>query len=194
MKRGFQVRPRRTKMQSRIILVAFLLIGVLGCGSQTTDPRTKPMTPPATSFPRVHLNRAQPKLPTIKIWLGARVLTAEIARTPVQMATGMMHRTEMGENEAMLFVYNAPQQAAFYMKNTLLPLSCAYIDPEGVIREIHDLQPKNEQSVAASTDQIQFVLETPQGWFAKNQVAVGTIVVTEQGTLQETFFPTDAPP
>jgi uncharacterized membrane protein (UPF0127 family) len=88
----------------------------------------------------------------------------------------------------MLFVFPQPMQAAFWMKNTLVPLSAAYIDPEGTILEIHDLQPLNTNAVVASSFHIQYVLETKQGWFARNNVNTGMVVQTERGPLQSTFF------
>jgi uncharacterized membrane protein (UPF0127 family) len=69
-----------------------------------------------------------------------------------------------------------------------LPLSAAYIDPEGVILEIYDLQPHNTNSVVASSERVQFVLETNQGWFRRHNIAPGTVIRTEHGTLMETFF------
>ena len=74
------------------------------------------------------------------------------------------------------------------MRNTVIPLSAAYIDPEGTILELHDLKPLEETPVEAGSDNIQFVLETPQGWFKKNNIGVGTVIRTERGSLQETFF------
>jgi uncharacterized membrane protein (UPF0127 family) len=132
--------------------------------------------------------QAQPKLQTIKLWLGAEEMVTELALTPVQQQTGMMFRTNMAENEGMLFVFGGPHQASFWMMNTILPLSAAYINPEGVIEEIHDLQPHNTNSVTAASDRIQYVLETNQGWFKRHRIAVGTLVRTERGTLRETFF------
>ena len=137
----------------------------------------------------IHLNHAQPKLKTMKLWLGANELVAEICTNQVQVATGMMFRTNLLGNEAMLFVFGVPHRASFYMKNTVVPLSAAYIDPDGIILEIHDLQPRNEQSVTAGTDRVQYVLETTQGWFKRHGVATGAVVRTEFGTLQKTFFP-----
>ena len=132
------------------------------------------------------MTNAQPKLPTLKLWLGAQELTAELALTPRQIATGMMFRTNLAESEAMLFVFRFPHRTSFYMKNTIVPLSCAYIDSEGIIREIHDLQPLNENPVEAASDEIQYVLEVKQGWFERNRVPVGTLVRTERGSLAET--------
>jgi uncharacterized membrane protein (UPF0127 family) len=100
----------------------------------------------------------------------------------------MMFRTNLAENAGMLFAFPAPHRASFWMKNCPLPLSAAYIDPEGVILEIHDLQPHNTNSVTASSEQVQFVLETNQGWFGRHHVTTGMVVRTEHGPLRETFF------
>ena len=135
-----------------------------------------------------YLDHAQPRLATIKLWIGAQEMVTEMCLTPTQTSTGKMFRKQMGENEGMLFVFGRPHRTAFYMRNTIVPLSAAYIDPEGTILEIHDLQPLNETPVEASSDKIQYVLETPQGWFKKNNIGVGTLIRTERGSLQETFF------
>ena len=131
---------------------------------------------------------AQPKLQTMKLWLGAEEMIGELALTGEQMQAGMMFRTNLAENAGMLFVLPVPQRASFWMKNCPLPLSAAYIDPEGVILEIHDLQPHNTNSVMASSDRVQFVLETSQGWFGRHNVTTGMVIRTERGTLKDTFL------
>jgi hypothetical protein len=131
---------------------------------------------------------AQPKLRTVKLWLGAQELIAEVALTGIEQQTGMMFRTNIAENEGMLFVFAQPHRASFWMKNTLIPLSCAYIGSDGAILEIHELKPRDETSVAAASDGVQFVLETKQGWFQRNNVGVGAVVRTESGSLMDTFF------
>ena len=132
--------------------------------------------------------KAQQKLETIKLWIGSEEMITEMAVTPLQEQTGMMFRTNMAENEGMIFVFPQPQRAAFWMMNTILPLSAAYIDPDGQILEIHDLQPHDTNSVIAATDNIQYVLETPQGWFKRHNIREGTVIATEKGTLKKTFF------
>jgi uncharacterized protein len=119
----------------------------------------------------------------VKLWVGSRELEAEIARTLVQVRTGMMFRTQMGPGEAMLFVYAAPRQVAYYMKNTPIPLSSAYIDSEGTILEIHDMQPNDDTRILSRSDNVQFVLEVRSGWFEKNQIGPGVLVRPEHGTL-----------
>jgi len=132
--------------------------------------------------------QAQGKLRTIKLWLGAEEMTAELATTLQEIRTGMMFRTNIDENAGMLFVFSSPHQAEFWMKNCPLPLSAAYIDPSGKILEIRKLEAFNTNSVVAKTDRVQFVLETKRGYFDKKKIGPGVVIRTEQGTLQETFF------
>jgi uncharacterized membrane protein (UPF0127 family) len=132
--------------------------------------------------------KAQPKLPTIKVWLGSQELVAEVATQPVQIATGMMFRTNLLENEAMLFVFGDAGPRNFYMRNCTAPLSAAYIAPDGVILEVAKLDPGDEVGVQSKSSNIQFVLEVQQGWFERHNVPVGSVVRTELGTLFETFF------
>lgn len=170
------------------------LLGI-GCGSSDGPDKTaastklfeKAAAPEASANPRIP-TQAQPKLRTVKLWLGAEELITEIAISEKEIVTGMMFRTEMAENEGMLFILPAPQRASFWMKNTLIPLSCAYIDPDGTILEIHDMKPKDETPIPARVTNILYVLEVKQGWFERHKIAVGTQIRSERGTLRETFF------
>lgn len=172
-------------------MLAALGLGVAGCDSQPPAPSAPP---PATHdgvarvTPDGHLDRALPKLHTMRLYVGAHELVTELCTNDIQRMTGMMFRTNLAENEAMLFVFPWPHRASFFMKNTRVPLSAAYIDPEGVIREIHDLHPGDLQGKEAKVDNIQYVLETTQGWFQRRQLGPGAVVRTEAGTLQQTFF------
>lgn len=164
-------------------MVALTAIVASACKRESPAP-----APAVAPQPVEHPTQAQPKLPTIKLWIGAEEMIAERAVTDIQMQTGMMFRTNLAENEGMLFVYGSPRRVAFWMLNCTVPLSAAYIDPEGVILEIHDLQPHNTNSVVATSDNIQFVLETSQGWFERKNIKPGSLVRTEQGSLRKTFF------
>jgi hypothetical protein len=164
------------------LLALALCGGCAGGCKRAASPATGPVGGP--SLPTA----AQPKLQTMKLWLGAEEMVAELALTGQQTQTGMMFRTNLAENAGMLFVFPTPYRASFWMKNCPLPLSAAYIDPEGVILEIHDLQPHNTNSVVASSEQVQFVLEVNQGWFGRHKVTTGMVVRTEHGPLRETFF------
>lgn len=130
---------------------------------------------------------AQEHLRTVRLWLGPAEVNAEMALTPKQEQTGLMFRTNLAENDGMIFAFPRPVQASFWMKNCTLPLSCAYITPNGAIAEIHNLEPNNTTPVVASSPNIQYVLEVNQGWFQRHGVTAGTFVRTEHGPLSETF-------
>ena len=136
------------------------------------------------------LAQAQPRLPAIKLFVGTNELDTEIASTPRQLATGMMFRKSMADSEAMIFVLPVPQRASFYMRNTTVPLSCAYIDTQGVIREIYDMKPLDESPIPSRSDQIRFCLEVPQGWFQRHNAPVGTGVSAAKGSLAQTLLNT----
>jgi hypothetical protein len=164
------------------------LVAYQGC-KKPPPPPMPPGPPPAVEVdPRYgHLLRAQPRLSTVKVWLGSEELTAEIARRDVEIHTGMMFRTNMPENEAMIFVFDYPGQQSFYMRNCFIPLSAAYISPSGEILQIIDMQPHDENGIPSRSANVQFVLETPQGWFQRHNIREGTTVRTERGPLLKSF-------
>ena len=174
----------------RTIFPALLLAATFWAGCQKDNPSTA-QPPAATNSvpePPPLPTHAQPKLPTMRIYLGAETLDAELALTEQQQMTGMMFRTNIQETDAMLFVFGGPFRASFWMKNCPESISAAYISPDGVIREIHHLEQNDTNSVVAAADNIQFVLETKEGWFARHNIATGTVIRTDKGTLQQTFF------
>jgi uncharacterized protein len=132
--------------------------------------------------------QAQPTLPQMKIYLGAETLDAELATTPREVQTGMMFRTNVTDQSAMLFIFSRPFQASFWMKNCPDSLSAAYISPDGVIQEIHHLEKYDTNSVVAARPDVQYVLEVNDGWFQRHNVTTGMLVRTELGSLQDTFF------
>jgi len=133
---------------------------------------------------------AQPKLLTVKLYLGAEMLDTEQALTPREQQTGMMFRTNVTDQSAMLFVLPQPllPPDGFWMTNCPVSLSAAYIGPDGVIEEIHHLEKNDIVPVLATNNNIIFVLETSDGWFNRHNVGVGAVVRTEKGSLQETYF------
>ena len=114
----------------------------------------------------------QPKLPTTRLTAGMHVIQAELAVQPEQQAIGMMFRREMGMNEGMLFVNDTPGVRCFWMRNTLIPLSIAFLADDGSIVNIADMQPQSEQS-HCSAKPVRFALEMRQGWFAKRGLQAG---------------------
>ncbi len=171
-----------------VMRIAWLWVGTFAVALSFGGCNSAPPLPPVPATAPKSPDHPQAKLATVKLWLGAQEMVAEQAIRPKEIETGMMFRKEMGEQEGMLFVFPGPSRVGFWMRNTLLPLSCAYIDRGGVILEIHDMQPLDETPIEAGSDQIQYVLETKQGWFERNHVAVGMVIRTERGSLAETYF------
>jgi uncharacterized protein len=169
-----------------LLIAATLLAGCKKPGLQA-DANPEPDAAPK-SIDDILPKQAQPKLPTLKVYLGAQVLDAELALTPRQEMTGMMYRTNIQDTDSMLFVLPAPQRASFWMMHCPESISAAYISPDGVIQEIHHLEKNDTNAVLAATENIQFVLETSDGWFARHNVSTGMIVRTERGSLADTFL------
>ena len=164
-------------------LMLLLAIGLFaGCGA------SNPPAPAAVSNDNGALDHAQPRLRTMKIYLGAEVFDAELALTTEQIQTGMMFRTNILETDAMLFVLPTPYRANFWMKNCPESISAGYITPDGVIREIHHLEQNDTNGVVAARDDIQFVLETKEGWFERHNIAPGTMITSEKGPLADVFL------
>src|SRR6185436_6607375 len=106
-----------------------LLIVLCGCNEHPVATSVKTTNAPnLITDPPVHLDHAQPKLRNMKLWLGPKEITAELAISRIEIGTGMMFRQKIEENEGMLFIFAQPVHVSFYMKNTFVPLSCAYID------------------------------------------------------------------
>ena len=116
---------------------------------------------------------AQVALPAITLSVGGKAVTAEVADEPQERVTGLMFRKNLAPDSGMLFVMPEPEHAAFWMKNTTLPLSVAYINQSGMILEIHDLQPLDEKPVPSAFSNIAYALEMEQGWFARNRILAG---------------------
>ena len=115
---------------------------------------------------------AAQRLPTTRLTAGFHLITAEVARTADQRAIGLMHRAAMPANDGMLFVFEEPGQQCFWMKNTLLPLSIAFLADDGSIVNIDDMQPQTLDS-HCSKKPVRFVLEMNKGWFDKRAITPG---------------------
>lgn len=114
-------------------------------------------------------------LMTYPLKIKAHALRAELARTDEEKRTGLMFRRSLPENSGMLFVYEAEGRWAMWMKNTYVPLSVAFIDRNGVILNIEDMEPLTEESHAAAGS-AKFALEMSRGWFAKRGIGAGAHV------------------
>ncbi|GIW72835.1 MAG: hypothetical protein KatS3mg102_2377 [Planctomycetota bacterium] len=170
------------------LAVTCTLWAIAGCGPEPppgsrspASPGELPAPPSATagagSERRDGTDRGRPGgepqyLPRVELELGGRRIAVEVARTPEQRQRGLMFRTDLGPDDGMLFVFPSAQPQHFWMRNTPSPLSIAFIDADGVIVEILDMEPFDEVGVR-SRRPVPLALEMPRGWFARNGIAPG---------------------
>jgi uncharacterized protein len=100
-------------------------------------------------------------------------ITVEVADTPQASENGLMFRDALPEDHGMLFIFDQPKKASFWMKNTKIPLSIAYADSEGKILEIKSMKPLDETVVPSRSDEVDYALEVNQGWFARHGITSG---------------------
>ncbi len=112
------------------------------------------------------------QLDRVAITAGMHRIDAQVAQTPLQRQIGLMHRAEMPQHEGMLFVFEFPSQQCFWMKNTLLPLTAAFVADDGTIVNLEDMKPQTTDS-HCSAKPVRYVLEMNQGWFAKKGIKAG---------------------
>jgi len=115
----------------------------------------------------------QLQLPHTPLTIGMFQIDAQVASSPDQHATGLMFRKEMPQHEGMLFVFQNPNPQCFWMKNTLLPLTAAFVADDGTIVNLEDMKPQSLDS-HCSKKPVRFVLEMNQGWFAKKGFKAGS--------------------
>ena len=120
----------------------------------------------------------QPRLPTVEFQINDTQLIAEIASTPQQRYMGLSFRRSLDKNSGMLFVYPAEEQLTFTMRNTLIPLSIAFLSKDLVINEIHEMNVGPDQLFPAR-QRAQYALEVDQGWFAANGIKAGDQLVRQ---------------
>ncbi len=114
----------------------------------------------------------QMNLPVVQLQAGMHNIRAQVAATGEQRATGLMHRKEMPQHEGMLFVFEQPSVQCFWMKNTLLPLSIAFVADDGTVVNTFEMKPQTQDS-HCSDKPVRYVLEMNQGWFAKRGIKAG---------------------
>lgn len=114
----------------------------------------------------------QLELPRTTLTADMYQIDVQLATTPDQQEYGLMFRRHMPQHEGMLFVFDAPSTQCFWMKNTLLPLTAAFIADDGTIVNLADMAPQTTNS-HCSTKPVRFVLEMNQGWFAKRAIKAG---------------------
>jgi uncharacterized membrane protein (UPF0127 family) len=148
----------------------------------THDPRTCTMNRRLASlfcllalsaWPAWSQDKPQTQLPRVALSAGMHLINAQVAATPEQRAIGLMHRREMPTNEGMLFAFEQAGVQCFWMKNTWLPLTAAFVADDGTIVNLADMKPQSLDS-HCSAQPVRFVLEMNQGWFAKRGLQAGS--------------------
>lgn len=112
----------------------------------------------------------------IQLEVNQNVYTLEYAKTFEQRARGLMHRGSLCEHCGMLFQFEQPRTAGFWMKNTLIPLDIAFVRADGIITDIKSMQPCDENTTKSSQS-VLYAWEMNPGWFKKNGIKVGDTVV-----------------
>jgi uncharacterized membrane protein (UPF0127 family) len=111
--------------------------------------------------------------PVVQLNAGMHLIRAEVVSDPATRAQGLMHRKSLAQNAGMLFVFDERAPHCMWMKNTLIPLSVAFIDERGAIVNIADMEPHSEASHCAARP-VRYALEMNRGWFAARGVKPGT--------------------
>lgn len=132
------------------------LLGVAALASATTHAQNMP----------------QLDLPRIKLSAGMHLIDTQVAASPEQHAIGLMFRKDMPQTEGMLFVFEQASQQCFWMKNTVLPLTAAFVADDGTIVNLADMKPQTTDS-HCSKQPVRYVLEMNQGWFGKKGIKAG---------------------
>lgn len=148
-------RPTIPPMKNAAFLVAALLAGA---GTAAQEP--------------------QADLPRVRLSAGMHQIDAQVAQTVDQRATGLMYRKQMPQHEGMLFAFDEPGVQCFWMKNTLLPLTAAFIADDGEIVNLADMKPQTTDS-HCSKRPVRYVLEMNQGWFARRNIKAGSRLAGE---------------
>lgn len=120
---------------------------------------------PAQETPQTDLQR-------ITLTAGIHQIDTQVAITPSQHAIGLMHRKELDQQEGMLFVFPSVGMQCFWMKNTQIPLTAAFLADDGMILNLADMKPQTEDS-HCPIKPVRYVLEVNKGWFAKRGIKPG---------------------
>ena len=115
----------------------------------------------------------QMNLQRVKLNAGLYVIDAQVAQTPEQRQIGLMMRQDMPQHEGMIFVFEQASEQCFWMKNTLLPLTAAFVADDGTIVNMADMKPQTTES-HCSAKPVRYVLEMNKGWFAKKGIKPGS--------------------
>ena len=168
---------RRALRPSSVLALVVLLVfsATVGCGDGPS--RQQAQSPAASAAvpasPPVSAPEREPRVVAVLFPDRSARVDVEVVDTPETLQRGLMFREELAESAGMLFVFPAPRRLAFWMKNTPLPLSIAFIDDGMRVDAVEDMRPLDEGPRYRSRGACRFALEVNQGWFAAHGVRVG---------------------
>jgi uncharacterized protein len=152
----------------RVLVAILVLLSLAGCAGTSSEPRattTDSGNARASNLPTVTIDASGGEEVEVRV---------EIADDASERARGLMHRTALAENRGMLFVFPDEERLSFWMKNTLIPLSVAFMDSEGRIVDIQDMKPLDDEPPSyVSAEPARYALEVNQGFFEERGVEVG---------------------
>lgn len=161
-------------LRLRFLLTCSLLVLNFSCLPIHSGEPAAMASPSASSTPQ---SDASPiALPVLNI--KTTRLRVELACTPAEQQQGLMFRRELPEDQGMLFVFPQEQRLSFWMKNTYVPLSIAYLDNQGTVVDIQDMEPLDLEP-HPSAKLARYALEVNQGWFQRHQVVVGDVIALD---------------
>jgi uncharacterized protein len=156
---------RTTQLSALFAFLAFLSFSVPSVNAKESPP----------GAPEPAFNGGQAELKRVQLKAGMHIISAEVADNMRTRSDGLMMRNKMATNQGMLFVFERPESHCFWMRNTLLPLSIAFIDDSGVIVNIADMKPQSDDS-HCSKKPVRYALEMNQGWFASKGIKVDSVI------------------
>jgi uncharacterized membrane protein (UPF0127 family) len=167
---GYLLKVHRLPLSLLTVVIGFLLAIPLPVAAQTGVPQS---------------------LPVVALHIGKATLETQIAATSEEQERGLMFYTKLADNDGMIFLLGGPSHATFWMKNTLIPLSVAFIDKDGMILEIHDMLPASPDlpdnqipTTNSVSNNVVFALETNIHWFALNGIKPGDKIDPPPATLE----------
>jgi uncharacterized protein len=194
--KSLRVGARKDRVRAPVktlTIVVILALLLAGCGATQAHSDTQSQkTPQASKSENASCSaradtagtgQKTPELPTVTIHAscGEVRVRVEVADEPAEQAKGLMYRKALGKNRGMLFVYPEERELSFWMKNTLIPLSIAYIDSKRRIVDIQDMKPLDDRPPHyVSSEPAQYALEVNRGFFKKRGVKVGDRVELPQ--------------
>lgn len=120
---------------------------------------------------------------TIQVRLGKKTILVEIADTKQKRSLGLMYRKKLKPDHGMLFVFPQEDYQTFWMKNTFIPLSIGYFNEDGILLETFEMKPNQTEEVYSSKEKAIYALEMEAGWFSKNKINPGAVLILEKSVV-----------